>query len=112
MAATVRRPIGADDRWKPGDKKRRADQEAARTAAWNALPEEEKQRRRAEWAQHEADMLQWRKDVDEFGDDRARELFAERIAQRRAQEKIKDREARIAVEGDTDTNHDNIEAAE
>ncbi|QDZ10555.1 hypothetical protein [Devosia ginsengisoli] len=27
-------------------------------------------------------------------------------------EKIKDREARTAVEGDTDLNHDNVEAAE
>lgn len=30
----------------------------------------------------------------------------------RGLDKIKDREARIAVEGDTDLNHDNIEAAE
>lgn len=32
--------------------------------------------------------------------------------QQRALEKVKDREARFAVEGDTDLNHDNVEAAE
>lgn len=32
--------------------------------------------------------------------------------QQRVAEKLKDRGARIAVEGDTDANHDNIEAAE
>jgi hypothetical protein len=29
-----------------------------------------------------------------------------------SQEKIADREARVAIEGDTDLNHDNVEAAE
>lgn len=33
-------------------------------------------------------------------------------AAERATNKIKDREARVAVEGDTDLNHDNVEAAE
>lgn len=37
---------------------------------------------------------------------------AEANPQQRALTKLVDREARIAVEGDTDSNHDNIEAAE
>lgn len=41
-----------------------------------------------------------------------RDLLDEREAQARALTKIADREARVAVEGDTDLNHDNVEAAE
>lgn len=36
----------------------------------------------------------------------------QRDAKTRAITKIEDRKARIAVEGDTDLNHDNVEAAE
>lgn len=36
----------------------------------------------------------------------------ERTPAERGIEKLKDREARVAVEGDTDMNHDNVEAAE
>jgi hypothetical protein len=38
--------------------------------------------------------------------------YRHKIDQQRALTKIEDRKARTAVEGDTDLNHDNVEAAE
>lgn len=94
-------PAGADPTsYRPGIKKERANLEAARAAAWAALPEEEKQRRRDAWAREQRENEQWRKDFAEFGPDKARELRQQREAQYRAEVEAKDREARMAVEGD------------
>lgn len=102
MPATVRRPIGADDRWKPGDKKRRARLEEDRRAAWEALPAEEKRRRRAEMEIAEADHIQWRKDFDEFGPDEAR---------RRQEQRRADRAAQAAAEGNADNSEGSADAS-
>lgn len=82
-----------------------------RLAAFNSLTEEEKAEHRQKHAEHNADMAQWRKDFDEHGPDRASEMLIQRKA-RRGTDKIADFYARTAVEGDTDLNHDNVEASE
>lgn len=106
-------PAGADERtYRPGIKRERARLEAVRQSNFDALPEEEKQRRRDAWAAELKENEHWRSDFDEFGPAKALELKHQRQSQRRALEKLVDREARIAVEGDTDSNHDNIEAAQ
>lgn len=93
-------PAGADPtRYRPGIKKERARIEDARRAAWEALPEDEKQRRRDAWARELRENEQWRKDFDQFGPDKARELRQQREAKRREEAAAKDEEARLAVEG-------------
>jgi hypothetical protein len=109
-AATHRVPMGANPlTYRPGIKKERQARAVSAAAAWAALPAEEKARRIRESQEYEEDMRQWRLDFSQFGPDRAKELLGQRRAQRRALTKLVDREARIAVEGDTDTNHDNLE---
>ncbi|WP_108397590.1 hypothetical protein [Devosia submarina] len=98
--------------YRPSIKTERASAIAARMAAWNRLSEEAKQERQREWREHEEDLAQWRKDFDKFGPAKAREMLEQRRDGRAALNRIKDMEARVAVEGDTDLNHDNIEAAE
>ncbi|KFC62741.1 hypothetical protein FF80_03308 [Devosia sp. LC5] len=96
----LRVPAGADPlNYRPGIKKERLTNQQAQRAAWEALSPEQKEERRQQWAAYQEKMQQWRKDFSEVGPERALQ-------------RLKDREARVAVEGDTDLNHDNVEAAE
>jgi hypothetical protein len=109
-AATHRVPMGANPlTYRPGIKKERQSRTEAAAAAWAALPAEEKAARIKEQQEHEDDMRQWRLDFGRFGPAKAEEMLGQRKAQRRSIAKLVDREARIAVEGDTDANHDNLE---
>lgn len=109
----VRTPVGADPAtYRPGIRKERRTRAEAQQARFDNLSPEEQARERQERVIYDQHMVLWRKEFDELGPARANELLRQRRAQSRALDKLADREARTAVEGGTDLNHDNIEAAE
>ena len=105
MAATVQRPIGADDRWKPGAKKDRARMAAARQRLFLAKQAAKSQ----EELEIEAELqrgideahIQRRIDMDDFGISKAQEIYDDRVSKLRAEAdaKLNDLRARLAVEG-------------
>jgi len=97
--------------YRPGAKKARKTTAELRLAAYEALSDDEKAVLRQRRAEDEADNIQWRKDFAEHGPALAGEMLIRRKAAR-GNDKIADFYARQAVEGDTDLNHDNVEAAE
>lgn len=107
-----RAPAGADAlNYRPGIKRERQTNAQARAAAYDALSPAEKAEQRQEFDQYEADMAQWKKDFAEHGPTEAGEMLIKRRAER-GTDKIADFYARRMVEGDTDLNHDNVEAAD
>lgn len=105
-------PAGADPgNYRPGIKRERMTNAAARQAAFDRMSPEQKAQRRQSLADDAADMAQWRKDFDEHGPARASAMLIQRKANRGG-DKIADFYARTAVEGDTDLNHDNAEGVE
>ncbi len=105
-------PAGADPAtYRPGIKRERRTNAEIRSAMFNALSDDEKAQHRQKHAEHNADMAQWRKDFDEHGPARAGEMLIQRKAQR-GTDKIANFYARVAVEGNTDGNHDNVEGGE
>lgn len=105
----VQVPIGAyAPTYRPGSKRRKqeAERESIRQSKANgdAIMDKLMRQMGASCGVAEEDMDLFVKDPNAYG-----ELIQQRKAQARAIEKLADREARIAVEGDTDTNHDNLE---
>lgn len=86
----------------------------AQIRAFDALPPEEQAKRMQAHRDYQADMEIWRKEFDDpaIGPDEASKRLRHRRDQRRMLESFVDQDARKAVEGDTDDNHDNTEAAE
>lgn len=112
MAGTVRVPVGAyAPNYSPGSKRRRqqADLATLSKSVKDGQPKWEAMQREmaAKWGVAEEDMDLFMNEPDAY-----RAKMDQHHSQNRALEKLVDREARIAVEGDTDSNHDNIEAAQ
>lgn len=105
-------PLGAyAPNYQRGAKSERAQRQEAQAAAFNALPDEEKAKRFQAYRDYQEDMAVWRKEFDDpnIGPDEANKRLEHRRNQRRILEGFVDRDARVAVEGDTDLNHDNLE---
>ena len=113
MAKSARIPVGADPAtYRRGAKNEKHLRAVAVQAHFDRMTPEEKAADREERAVYSEHMAVWRKEFDELGPMQANELLVQRRAQYRAFTKLVDREARVAVEGDTDMNHDNVEVAE
>lgn len=86
----------------------------AQIRAFDALPPEEQAKRMQAQRDYQADMDIWRKEFDDpaIGPEEASKRLKHRRDQRRILEGFVDQDARVAVEGDTDLNHDNLEGGE
>lgn len=103
-------PLGADPTtYRTGAKKERRTRQQQLQAHFDNMTPEEREEDRRQRAAFNGLMAQWRKDFDEFGPARASELLSARRANMARHPKVVDREARAAVEGNTDINHDNLE---
>lgn len=87
--------------YRRGVRNEKAARRDAQAAAFEALPEAQKAQRKQAHRDYLDDMAIWRKEFDEFGPEEASRRLAHRRDQRRALAKLVDREARIAIEGDT-----------
>lgn len=108
-------PLGAyAPTYRRGIKNDRKEREEARDRAFAALPPEEKAKRMQAQRDYQTDMAIWRKEFDDpaIGPDEASKRLTHRRDQRRILEGFVDQDARVAVEGDTDLNHDNLEGGE
>lgn len=107
-ASVVKVPVGANaTNYRRGAKSERQARIDAQTRAFQALPADEKARRVQDSRDYQADMAAWRKEFDDpnIGPEEASLRLQKRRASRRALDGQDDREARIAVEGDTALDH-------
>lgn len=100
--------------YRRGVKSERAARRDAMIAAFDALPTEEQAKRMQAQREYADDMAIWRREFDDptIGPDEASNRLKHRREQRRILESFVDQDARVAVEGDTDLNHDNLEGGE
>ncbi|WEK05732.1 MAG: hypothetical protein P0Y65_05615 [Candidatus Devosia phytovorans] len=109
-AKLARVPVGADPQtYRPGIKKERMSYNEMLQARIDKLSPEEKERERQSRKAYESIAAQWQKDFDELGPVRAGELKQQRMDAMAVHPIVADFNARVAVEGDTDLNHDNLE---
>lgn len=97
--------------YRRGVKSERAARRDAQVNAFNALSPEEQSKRMHAQRDYADDMAIWRREFDDptIGPDEASRRLKHRRDQRRILEGFVDQDARVAVEGDTDLNHDNLE---
>lgn len=108
-------PVGASaTNYRRGAKSEKAARREAMIAAFDALPTEEQAKRRQAQRDYADDMAIWRREFDDptIGPDEASKRLKHRREQRRILDGFVDQDARVAVEGDTDLNHDNLEGGE
>lgn len=100
--------------YRRGVKSERAARRDAKIAAFDALPAEDQAKRMQPQRDYADDMAIWRREFDDptIGPEEASKRLKHRRDQRRILESFVDQDARVAVEGDTDLNHDNLEGGE